>query len=116
MEEKMSLNYEEENKKLEEFVPSDASLYWKPEPGQHKLKALSEMEEAEPYKDKAQKQLRISVDGEEKDWTFAVGVSPASTYGQLVALATKKGNTLKDVEFTVVVVNDGKKNSYTIVA
>lgn len=111
----MSINYEEEQKKLEAFEPGDASFYWRPSPGQHKVKALSELEEAEPYKDKPQRQLKITVDDEEKTWTFAVGVSPASTYGQLVKLATTRNNVLTDQEFTVVVVSDGKKNSYTIV-
>ncbi len=111
----MSIDYESVQKKLESFEPSDASLFWKPLSGQHKVKALSELEEAEPYKEKPQMKLRVVVDEEEKDWTFAVGVSPASTYGQLVKLATQRNNTLKDEEFTVVVVNDGKKNSYTIV-
>jgi len=112
----MKINYQEEQEKLEAFEPTDTSKFWKPLAGQHKIKSLSEMEEAEPYKDKAQKKLRILIDGEEKDWTFAVGVSPASTYGQLVGLATKHNNTLLNKEFTVVVVNDGKKNSYTLVA
>lgn len=111
----MSIDYKAEQKELEAFEPGDSSLFWRPEPGQHKVKSLTELEEAEDYKDKPQRQLNIVVDGEKKIWTFAKGVSPASTYGQLVALATKKDNKLTDVEFTVVVVNDGKKNSYAIV-
>ncbi|KKL84541.1 hypothetical protein LCGC14_1963750 [marine sediment metagenome] len=112
---KMSIDYEVEQKKLEDFKPEEGSLFWKPTAGQHKVKALSELEEAEPYEDKPQFKLKVLVNEEEKVWTFAKGKSPASTYGQIVALATRKDFILKDVEFTVVVVNDGNKNSYTIV-
>ena len=38
------VNYEEELKRLQE-----SGNYWKPKVGQFKLKALSELEEAEPF-------------------------------------------------------------------
>ena len=47
------------------------------------------------------------VDGEEKLWTFGIGRTPASTFGQLVELATKNSNKLIGVEFSVVVKFDG---------
>ena len=113
----MSLvNYEEEQKRLDNFKPEDASQFWKATPGQHKVKALSEIEDAEPYEEKEQAKMSILVGEEPKVWTFAVGKSSASTYGQLVALATKHKGTLKNIDFTVVVVSDGNKNSYTIVS
>jgi len=117
------MEYQEELKKLQE-----GSNYWKPKVGQFKVKALTELEEADPFikrtKDTEgkeitetheQRKIKIIVNGEEKIWTFGKGATPASTYGQLVELATKKNNTLKDVEFTVIVKSDGTKNDYTIV-
>ena len=114
------MDYSEELKRLEEFKPGENSDFWSPAPGQFRVKALTELEDATPFEEegkepKPRKKLKISLDGKELDWTFTVGKTMASTYGQLVHLAAEKGNKLKDVEFTVVVVNDGKKNSYTIV-
>lgn len=113
------IDYQSELKKLQE-----GGSYWKPKAGQFKVKALTELEEAEPYirKDKDGKEesnpqykIKIIVNGEEKIWTFGKGQTLASTHGQLVNLATQKNNTLKDVEFNVVVKFDGTKNDYTIV-
>lgn len=113
------MDYQKELKKLQE-----GSDYWKPKAGQFKVKALTELEEAEPFvkkkegeKDEVhpQAKIKILVNGEEKLWTFGIGKTPASTYGQLVELATKHANQLNGVEFSVVVKNDGTKNDYTIV-
>ena len=114
------MDYQKELKTIQK-----GSNYWKPKAGQFKVKSLSELEQAEPFTQKRsdgteekheQYKLKILVNGEEKVWTFGKGATPASTYGQLVDLAAKKGNTLKDVEFTVAVKNDGTKNDYTIFA
>ena len=113
------MDYQQELKKLQE-----GANYWKPKPGQFKVKSLTEIEEADPYIKRKegeddevneQAKIKITVNGEEKTWTFGKGATPASTYGQLVELASKN-NTLKDVEFTVIVKSDGTKNNYTIVA
>ena len=114
------MDYQQELKKLQE-----GSDYWKPKVGQFKVKSLTELEETNPYikKDKEGKiieenpqcKIKILVSGEEKIWTFGKGATPASTYGQLVDLATKNKDTLKNVEFKVVVKSDGTKNDYTIV-
>lgn len=110
------MNYQEELKRLEE-----GGSYWKPKVGQYKVKGLSELEDAEPFKSKdstesrAQAKVKILVNTETKIWTMGKGLTPASAYGQLCKLATEKGNTLMNVEFSVVVKNDGKKNDYTIV-
>ena len=113
------MDYQQELKRLEE-----GGNYWAPKPGQFKVKSLTEIEETEPFiKQKSdgtnesheQFKLKIIVNEEEKTWTFGKGATPASTYGQLVELATKKNNVLKDVEFTVIVKSDGTKNNYTIV-
>lgn len=115
------MDYQDELKRLQE-----GGNYWKPEAGQFKVKALSELEETEPFirkhedKDKKdevtpQAKIKILVNGEEKTWTFGIGKTPASTYGQLVELATKHNDKLVDIEFTVVVKYDNNKNNYTIV-
>lgn len=98
--------------------------FWKPKAGQFKVKALSELMPTDPYvkkhegqEDEIHEQIKIliSVNEEQKTWTFGKGKTPASTYGQLVDLAVKNNNTLVGKEFTVVVKNDGTKNDYTIV-
>ena len=113
------MDYQSELKRLQE-----SGNYWKPKVGQFKVKALTELEEAEPFvrrkegeEDEVhpQAKLKIVVGEEEKTWTFGKGKTPASTYGQLIELATKHANTLTGVEFSVVVKNDGTKNDYTIV-
>ena len=113
------MDYQKELKRLQE-----GGNYWKPKAGQFKVKALSELEEAEPFVRKKegeedevspQAKVKISVGGEEKTWTFGLGKTPASTYGQLIELATKHANQLTNVEFSVVVKSDGTKNDYTIV-
>ena len=113
------MDYQNELKKLQE-----GGNYWKPKAGQFKVKALSELEEADPYVRKhedtedevsPQAKIKVLVGDEEKIWTFGKGKTPASTYGQLVELATKHANQLTNVEFSVVVKNDGVKNDYTIV-
>ena len=112
------MEYQNELKKLQE-----GSNYWKPKAGQFKVKSLTELEDTDPYvkqlpegktESHEQKKLKILVNDEEKTWTFGKGATPASTYGQLVEIAAKN-NTLKDVEFTVIVKSDGTKNDYTIV-
>jgi len=116
------MDYQEELKRLQE-----GGNYWKPKAGQYKVKALTELEETDPYVRKVivdgkeqeertpQFKVSISVDDEEKVWTFGIGKTPASTYGQLIELATKHANQLTGVEFSVVVKSDGVKNDYTIV-
>ncbi len=114
------MDYQNELIKLQE-----GGNYWKPKAGQFKVKALSELQEADPYikqrdgqEDEVnpQSKITISINGEEKVWTFGIGKTPASTYGQLVELAVKYNNKLTDLEFTIIVKNDGTKNDYTIVA
>lgn len=113
------MDYQQELKRLQE-----GGSYWKPKVGQFKVKALTELEATDPYVQKRgdgteesheQFKLKIVIDGEEKVWTFGKGATPASTYGQLVELATKNNNKLTDMEFTVIVKSDGTKNDYTIV-
>lgn len=113
------MDYQEELKRLQE-----GGNYWKPKSGQFKVKALSEIEQTEPFIRKRsdgteevnpQFKIKLLIDGEEKTWTFGKGNTMASTQGQLVQLASKHGNTLVGVEFTVAVKFDGTKNDYTII-
>ena len=117
------INYSEEVKRLDGFVPGEQSLYWKPKAGQYRVRALSEIEESKPFvpkgehkpeDEKAQVKIELLIGEEKFTWTMARGVSPASAYGQLCNLGSKKGH-LKDVDFMVVVTNDKKKNTYTVV-
>jgi len=117
------VDYTAEVTKLEAFKPEEGSQFWSPEPGQYKVKALSELEETTPYQeegkpDKPRVKLQISIaDSQEfKLWNMTIGKTMKSTYGQLCNLAKNKGNKLIGVEFTVVVVSDGNRNSYTIVS
>ncbi len=114
------VNYEEEVKRLDEFKPDEQSNFWKPSSGQYKVKSLTELEEAEPYReegkpDKPQVKIDLLVNDQKVTWTMGIGKSPASSYGQLCKLAILRNKTLVNQEFTIVVTNDGKKNTYTIV-
>lgn len=117
----MIVNYKSELERLQK----GASNYFKPEAGQYKLKILSEIEQSEPFirqrsggttEEQAQFKLLVLVGGEEKIWTFGYGQTLASTYGQLVDLASKHNDSLVNVEFTLAVKSDGKKKDFTIVA
>lgn len=120
----MPINYTEELQRLEQFKPQEGGRYWRPKVGQHKITALGELQESTPFieegkEPREQVQLKIlvhgSLDETPKLWTMAKGKSPASTYGQILRLAAMHNGKLEDVEFMVVVNNDGKKNNYTIV-
>ena len=113
------MDYQTELKRLQE-----GGNYWKPKSGKFKVKALTELEEAEPFVKKQegkpdeinpQYKLKILVDGKEVLWTFGKGATLASTHGQIVQLATEHGNKLTGVEFTVAIKSDGTKNDYTII-
>lgn len=117
------VNYTEEVKRLDAFVPGEQSLYWKPKPGQYRVRALSELEETHPFvpkgehkpeDEKAQVKIDLLIGEERVSWTMGKAVSPASAYGQLCKLGAEKGK-LKDLDFMIVVTNDKKKNTYTIV-
>lgn len=114
------MDYQKELKRIEE-----GGNYWKPKSGQFKVKALTELESTDPFVKKGkegqsnevheQAKIKLLIGSEEKVWTFGIGMTLASTYGQLVALASKNNNKLTGLEFTIVVKNDGTKNDYTII-
>jgi len=113
------INYDEEVKKLDAFVPGESSQFWKPKAGQYRVKALTELEEAKPFEEegkepKPQSKIDLLIDEDKFTWTIGKGISPASAYGQLCKLGQLKGS-LKNLDFMVVVTNDKKKNTYTIV-
>ena len=120
------VDYKKELDRVDSYKPEDSSLYWKAEPGQYLVKAMSELEDTDPYEEEGKPdktRVKLNIILKEKgtwskpvDWTLAVGKTPASAYGQLCRLAVGKGGSLKDLEFQVIVVNDGTKNTYTIVA
>lgn len=114
----MGINYNEEVKRLDAYVPGESSQFWKPKAGQYRVKSLTELEDSKPFERDGKSQPQVKIDlliGEDKfTWTMAKGISPASAYGQLCKLGSKKGH-LKDVDFMIVVTNDKKKNTYTIV-
>lgn len=113
------INYNEEVTRLDAFVPGEQSQFWKPKAGQYRVKALTELEEAPPFKkegeaDKPQVKIELLIGEEKFTWTMAKGISPASAYGQMCKLGAEKGK-LKGLDFMIVVTNDKKKNTYTIV-
>lgn len=113
------IDYQKEVARLDSFVPGANSQFWKPKPGQYRVKALTELENAEPFKkegeaDKPQAKIDLLIGEDKFTWTIGITNSPASAYGQLCKLGLAKGK-LKDLEFMIVVTNDKKKNSYTIV-
>lgn len=109
------MDYKAEYERLKN-LPKE-SEFWSPEPGQYKVKALSEIEDSEPYQDdtdqKPRKKLVISVDDKEHIWTFPFG-KETSAYGQLVHLGSERGK-IKDEQFTVIAVGKGQDRRYTIV-
>ena len=118
------IDYVAEVKRLDLFIPGENSQFWKPKAGQYRVKALTELEEApnfvpkgehKPEDEKPQVKLDLLIGDERVTWTIGKAISPASAYGQLCKLATAYSNKLIGVEFMIVVTNDKKKNTYTIV-
>ena len=114
------MDYKAEFERLKQNEADNKSEYWKPKAAQYKVRALSELEDAKPYEEEGKepqlrKQIKVLVDNKEVIWSMPYGVTPASTYGQLVHLATVRGKLLNE-EFTVVVTGDGKTKRFTIVA
>jgi hypothetical protein len=115
------MDYQSELKRLEENEATMSSEFWKPEAGQHKVKALDEISDGEPYVEEGKepvprKWLQIRVNNTDHTWSMPIGKTPASTYGQLCKLAASRNNKLQDAEFVVVVVGSGQNKRFTIVA
>ena len=123
VEDEMAINYAAESQRLNAFVPEGSSQFWKPKPGQYTIKFLSEVEDAENFKDdplKPQAKVSILVNDTPFVWTVGKGKSSASSYGQLVNFALASGGSIKDKTAMVVVIaakgkDNKEKNNYTIV-
>ena len=114
------MDYKQELLRLEQNESQAASDFWKPEAGQYRVKALSEIEDSTPYEEEGKepqprRKISLQIGANRVMWTMPYGITPASTYGQLVKLGSLRGQ-LKDVEFTVVVTGSGKTKRFTIVA
>lgn len=114
------MDYQKELKKLEEQEASISSEFWKPEAGQYRVKALGEIVDAEPYEEQGKepqprKMIQLLIDNKTVTWTMPEGKTPASSYGQLVRLASIRNNKLTNVEFTIVVVGSEKNKRFTVV-
>lgn len=111
------MDYQAELEKMRNV--SDDNGYWSPDAGQHKVKALSEIEVAEPFQDdnenRPRRKLRLEVNNQEFSWTFPLGKRESSVYGQLLSLGSKRGKILGE-EFVIVVVGKGQDKRYTIIA
>jgi len=115
---KQLVDYEVESKKLEEA--QNRPDFWNPTEGKYEISILSEIERY-AYMDsegKEQNRAKVSIEfeGTEYVWSFGIGQTKASLYGQLVEAAHKKSNTLTGQKVTVVIKFDGKKRDFTIVS
>lgn len=116
---KQLVDYEVVSKQLKEAA--NRPDFWNPKAGKFEVVALGEMSHYE-YPNKLDANLMerrakidIEVEGKQYCWSFGIGVTEASLYGQLVALAIKHNNKLAGQKFTVVIKSDGKKRDFTIV-
>lgn len=116
---KQLIDYNAVSKQLKEAASRPD--FWNPKAGKFEVIALSEMSHYEypNKKDPAimEKRAKLDIEAEGKQWTwsFGIGVTEASLYGQLVSLAIKNGGKLLGQKFTVVIKSDGKKRDFTIV-
>jgi len=114
---KKLIDYEAEAKKLDEA--QSRPDFWNPTAGKFDVFILSELEQYE-FTDKdgaVQRRAKINVEcsGKVYVWSFGIGSTKASTYGQLVDYARKHANKLTGAKITVVIKSDGKKRDFTIV-
>ena len=111
------VNYEVEAKKLKEA--QSRPDFWNPKAGKYEVVILSEMEyyEYTDKEDKLQRRAKVTVETEGKQytWSFGIGMTEASLYGQLIAFAQKHNNKLTGSKITLVVKSDGKKRDFTVV-
>lgn len=114
---KQLINYEVEEKKLEEAI--NRPDFWNPSAGKYEVVILSEMEQYEftDKDDKVQKRAKVSVEsaGKQFTWSFGIGLTKASLYGQLIDYARKHNDKLTGSKITLVVKSDGKKRDFTVV-
>jgi hypothetical protein len=123
------VDYESTGKKFEEA--QNRSDFWNPKEGKFEIVILSELSTYQ-YQEKDKQgnlvftpdgkpvmQVRAKVDiessGKQYVWSFGIGATKASTYGQLIDYALKHNKKLTGNKVTIVIKNDGKKRDFTIV-
>lgn len=129
------VDYETTAKKLEEA--QNRPDFWNPKEGKFEVVMLSELSTYQ-YQEKDTSgnlvftqdgkpvmQVRAKVNIETTDpktkdlkqyvWSFGIGATKASTYGQLVDYALKHNKKLTGNKVTVVIKSDGKKRDFTII-
>jgi hypothetical protein len=123
------VDYESTGKKLEEA--QNRPDFWNPKEGKFEIVILSELSTYQ-YQEKDKQgnlvftpdgkpvmQVRAKVDiessGKQYVWSFGIGATKASTYGQLIDYALKHNKKLTGNKVTIVIKNDGKKRDFTIV-
>lgn len=114
---KQLVDYEVEAKKLEEF--QSRPPFWNPKDGKFTVVFLGELEHYE-YSDaeeKIQKRARVDIEVAQQKytWSFGIGLTKASLYGQIIDFAKKNNNKLTGTTVTVVIKYDGKKRDFTLV-
>lgn len=114
---KQIVDYASEEKKLEEAI--NRPEFWNPNAGKYEVVILSEMSNYEftDKDNKAQKRAKVSIEvaGKQFTWSFGIGITKASLYGQLIDYAKKHNNKLVGAKITLVVKSDGKKRDFTVV-
>lgn len=126
---KQIVDYESTAKRLEEA--QNRPDFWNPKEGKFEVTILSELSTYQyQEKDKngnlvfatdgkpvmqVRARLDIQIADKQYVWSFGVGATKASTYGQLVDYALKHDKKLTGQKMTVVIKSDGKKRDFTIV-
>ena len=113
------MDYQQELNRLEKNEKEQNNSYWKPEAGQWKVLALSEIQDSNPFTEEGKepqprKQIALLVNDNKVLWTFPQGQTSMSVYGQLCKLGILH-KKLENVSFTVVVTGTGKTKRFTIV-
>lgn len=115
METQKQINYVDELAKL---TDGQGLNVWKVKQGKYKLEILEEPQDAQFVKDGGEvvQQWKIvcKVNGEAKTWFIPRSAGKNSIRGQLIKLATMKGNKLVGASFELLVVGENKERRYTI--
>lgn len=104
------------NKEKEALRKGETKDWWKPTPGQHKIRILSEGEEyVVQWEEKDIQKVRFDVEvaGKQLNWGVSKGLTENSLYGQIVLVMVGNQGKLP-VEVNVVVKGIKKDTSYTI--
>lgn len=115
METQKTINYAEELTKLTDNASQNV---WKVKQGKYKIEIVDEPTDTQFVKESGevvqQWKIACKVNGEVKTWFVPKSSGKNSIRGQLIKLATMKGNKLKGTTFDLLVVGEGKERRYTI--